>query len=394
MRIFTNAFKGRKYFVLCTLFFLALLGSTTEINAQKITVNGTVSGTDGKPMAGVSVLESGTSNGTATSANGSYSISVAPTGELIFSSLGYSDETITVDNRTVINITLKGGSAKELEQVVVVGYGTQRKRDLTGSNANIKGSEIANIPALTATQAIQGKVSGVQITSSGAPGSAPNVRIRGVGSILGGADPLYVVDGIITADIRNINNADITSVEILKDASSTAIYGARAANGVILITTKAGTKGKFSVEYNGYAGVKLLINKVKMAQSNLYTLYSNEAAGAPVITTADITGNTVWMDEITRPAIIQNHNISVSGGKNKYRYYLSGGYLNEQGVLKGNDYSRYTLRLNHEINVTSKLKFGNILAFSHYISNNKPYSTFTQAYLASPIYKAKNPDGS
>ncbi|MEO6868991.1 MAG: TonB-dependent receptor plug domain-containing protein, partial [Ginsengibacter sp.] len=244
MRIFTNAFKGRKYFVLCTLFFLALLGSTTEINAQKITVNGTVSGTDGKPMAGVSVLESGTSNGTATSANGSYSISVAPTGELIFSSLGYSDETITVDNRTVINITLKGGSAKELEQVVVVGYGTQRKRDLTGSNANIKGSEIANIPALTATQAIQGKVSGVQITSSGAPGSAPNVRIRGVGSILGGADPLYVVDGIITSDIRNINNADITSVEILKDASSTAIYGARAANGVILITTKAGTKGK------------------------------------------------------------------------------------------------------------------------------------------------------
>ncbi|MEO6869335.1 MAG: SusC/RagA family TonB-linked outer membrane protein, partial [Ginsengibacter sp.] len=236
--------------------------------------------------------------------------------------------------------------------------------------------------------------SGVQITSSGAPGSAPNVRIRGVGSILGGADPLYVVDGIITSDIRNINNADITSVEILKDASSTAIYGARAANGVILITTKAGTKGKFSVEYNGYSGVKLLINKVKMAQSNLYTLYSNEAAGAPVITTADITGNTVWMDEITRPAIIQNHNISVSGGKNKYRYYLSGGYLNEQGVLKGNDYSRYTLRLNHEINVTSKLKFGNILAFSHYISNNKPYSTFTQAYLASPIYKAKNPDGS
>ncbi len=375
----------------CIIFLFMLPGN---LFAQSLSVTGTVVGTDGQPLSSVSVLEKGTTNGTTTNDAGSFSLTVSNSNVILsFSSLGYNTQEVALKGRSTLQVTLSGSVAKELEQVVVIGYGTQKKSDLTGSNVSIKGSDIANVPALTATQAIQGKVSGVQITSSGAPGSAPNVRIRGVGSILGGADPLYVVDGIITGDIRNINNADILSVEVLKDASSTAIYGARAANGVLIITTKAGSKGRFSVNYDGYAGVKMLINKVQMAQANLYTLYSNEAAGANVITSADITGNTNWMDEVTRPAIIQNHNLSMSGGKNKYRYYLSGGYMNEQGVLKGNDYSRLTLRYNHELAVNSKLKFGNNLSFSKYTSNNKPYGVFTQAYLASPIYNAKNPDG-
>ncbi len=379
-------------FLFSAIIFLFML--PVNLMAQSVSVTGTVTGTDGQPISSVSVLEKGTTNGTTTNDAGNFSLTVSnANATLSFSSLGYNKQEVDLKSRNTLKVMLSGSVAKELEQVVVIGYGTQKKSDLTGSNASIKGSEIANVPALTATQAIQGKVSGVQIISSGAPGSAPNVRIRGVGSILGGADPLYVVDGIITGDIRNINNADILTVEVLKDASSTAIYGARAANGVLLITTKAGSKGKFSVNYDGYAGVKMLINKVQMAQSNLYTLYSNEAAGANVITSADITGNTNWMDEVTRPAIIQNHSLSVSGGKNKYRYYLSGGYLNEQGVLKGNDYSRYTLRFNHELAITSKLKFGNNLSFSKYTSNNKPYGVFTQAYLASPIYNAKKPDG-
>ncbi len=373
--------------------FMALVILPGDIFAQVTPVTGNVVGTDGQPISSVSVLEKGTTNGTTTDDAGNFSITVSrPDVTLTFSSLGYNDQEVALNGRTTLRVTLTGSVAKELEQVVVIGYGTQKKSDLTGANTSIKGSEIANIPALTATQAIQGKVSGVQITSSGAPGSAPNVRIRGVGSILGGADPLYVVDGIITSDIRNINNADILSIEVLKDASSTAIYGARAANGVLIITTKAGVRDRFSVNYDGYAGVKMLINKVDMAQANLYTLYSNEAAEANVITTADITGNTAWMDEVTRPAILQNHNLSISGGKNKYRYYLSGGYLNEQGVLKGNDYSRLTLRYNHEYAASSKLKFGNNLSFSKYTSNNKPYGVFTQAYLASPIYNAKNND--
>ena len=373
------------------ILFLFLV--SVNVFAQGNIVSGKVTDPSGQSLAGVSILVKGTSKGTSTDNNGNFSLNLSnPAAILVFSSLGYESQEIKLDDRTNISITLKTAN-KQLEQVVVVGYGTQRKRDLTGSSASVKGAEIANIPALTATQAIQGKVAGVQITSSGAPGSTPNVRIRGTGSILGGADPLYVVDGIITGDIRNINSADIVSIDILKDASSTAIYGARAANGVVLITTKAGTKGRFTVSYNGYAGVKLLVHKVQMAEANLYTLYSNEAAGVNAITSADITGNTNWYDELTRPAIMQNHNISISGGKNKYRYFFSGGYLKEEGTLKDNDYTRFTLRYNHDISITSKLKLGNNLSFSHYVSNNKPYSLFTTAYIAAPIFKAKNPDG-
>ena len=359
---------------------------------QEVEVKGKVAGLTGEPLAGVSVRVKGSTAGTSTIADGTYVLTIPDGTTLIFSSVGFETQEIPLNGRTEINVVLKT-VAKDIEQVVVVGYGTSRKKDLTGSAASIKGSDIANVPALTATQAIQGKVAGVQITSSGAPGSTPNVRIRGIGSILGGADPLYVVDGIITGDIRNINSADILSVDILKDASSTAIYGARAANGVVLITTKAGTKGQFTVGYNGYGGVKMLVHKVQMAEPNLFAIYSNDAAGAPNITSADITGKTDWYSEITRPAIIQNHNLSVSGGKNMYKFYVSGGYLNEQGVLKGNDYSRMSIRLNQELNVTSKLKFGSTLSFSHYISNNKPYGVFTQAYIAAPVYNARNADG-
>ncbi|MGN6600917.1 MAG: SusC/RagA family TonB-linked outer membrane protein [Ginsengibacter sp.] len=388
----TLQLKKIYFFKLLSLLLVSLFLSSKSIG-QATTVTGHVSGTDGQPLAGVSVQEQNTTNGTATDSSGDFSLTVeSPYASLLFSSLGYTSQTVALNGRTNISVMLVG-TVTQLEQVVVIGYGTQKKKDLTGASATVKGSEIANVPVLTATQAIQGKVAGVQITSSGAPGSAPNVRIRGVGSILGGASPLYVVDGIITDDIRNINSNDIVSVDILKDASSTAIYGARAANGVVLITTKAGAKGKFQVNYNGYGGVKMLVHTVQMAGPNLFAVYSNDAAGAPNITSADITGSTNWLDEVTRPAIIQNHNISVSGGKNKYKFYFSGGYLNEQGALKGNDYQRFSLRYNHELDVNSKLKFGNDLSFSHYISQNKPYSVFTQAYLAAPIYNAKNPDG-
>ncbi|MGN6804291.1 MAG: SusC/RagA family TonB-linked outer membrane protein [Ginsengibacter sp.] len=388
----TLQFKKTCFFKIIPFLLVGFFLSAKSIG-QATTVTGHVSGTDGQPLAGVSVQEQNTTNGTATDSSGDFSLTVkSPDASLLFSSLGYTSKTVALNGRTSISVMLVG-TVTQLEQVVVIGYGTQKKKDLTGASATVKGSEIANVPVLTATQAIQGKVAGVQITSSGAPGSAPNVTIRGVGSILGGASPLYVVDGIITDDIRNINSNDIVSVDILKDASSTAIYGARAANGVVLITTKAGAKGKFQVNYNGYGGVKMLVHTVQMAGPNLFAVYSNDAAGAPNITSADITGSTNWLDEVTRPAIIQNHNISVSGGKNKYKFYFSGGYLNEQGVLKGNDYQRFSLRYNHELDVNSKLKFGNDLSFSHYISQNKPYSVFTQAYLAAPIYNAKNPDG-
>lgn len=359
-------------------------------NEKRIT--GRVLSATGEALSGVSVAIKGTTKGTITDANGNFSITAPDNATLVFSNVGYEPSEMSAAGNSTLSVVMRQ-STRLMDQVVVVGYGSARKKDLTGSSATIKGSDIVNVPALTATQAIQGKVSGVQITSSGAPGSTPNVRIRGTGSILGGADPLYVVDGIITNDIRNINSADILSIDLLKDASSTAIYGARAANGVVLITTKAGSKGRFTVSYNAYGGVKLLTHKVEMAGPNLFTLYSNEAAGVPAILTTDITGSADWYAELTRPAIFHNHSLSLSGGKNKYRYFFSTGYLNEQGILLGNDYRRITLRYNHDFTISSKLKLGNNIGFSNYVSNNKPYSLFTSAYIAAPIYNAKNPDG-
>ena len=373
---------------------LIVLQAPTTRLAADVRITGQVTGINAAPLPGVSVTIKGTSTGVTTGIDGNYSITVPDENAvLVFSYIGYFTQEIVVGNRTTLNVALQESSS-QMDNIVVIGYGTSRKKDLTGSSATVKGSEIINLPALTATQALQSKVAGVQITNSGAPGSAPNIRIRGTGSVIGGVEPLYVVDGIITGDIRNISTADIVSIDILKDASSTAIYGARAANGVVIITTKAGTRGKFTVSYNGFSGVKLLVNKVKMSPPNLFTLYSNEAAGVNTILTADITGKTDWYDELTRPAFLQNHNLSVSGGKNKYRYFLSGGYLKEQGALIDNDYRRITFRYNHDYTVSRAIKIGNNLAFSDYASNNKPYSLFTSAYTAAPIYNAVNPDGS
>ncbi len=357
-----------------------------------IKITGKVLSFTGEPLAGVSVSVKGSTAGTTTDNNGNFSITVLENAVLVFSAIGFETQEQSVAGKTSLTVSLVSGT-KLLEQVVVVGYGSARKKDLTGSSASIRGGDIVNLPALTATQAIQGKVAGVQIVNSGAPGSTPNVRIRGVGSVLGGADPLYVVDGIITTDIRNINSSDILTIDILKDASSTAIYGARAANGVVLITTKAGNKTKFSINYNAQVGVKLLTHKVQMAGPGLYAAYSNEAAQAPVVTGGDITGSVSWYDELTRPAIFNSHNLSLSGGKNKYRYFLSLGYLNENGILIDNKYTRYTARYNHEFTVTPKFKVGNNIGFSHYISDNKPYSLFSTAYIAAPIFSAVNPDG-
>ena len=282
---------------------------------------------------------------------------------------------------------------KPIDEVVVIGYATAKKKDLTGAMSSIKGSELVAQPVLTATQALQSKMAGVQITNSGAPGSSPNVRIRGTGSVIGGAEPLYVVDGVITDDIRNINTADILSIDVLKDASSTAIYGVRAANGVILITTKRGGSGKPKLSYDGYAGVKLMANKIAMARPGTYSNYSNEAAGTNAILKTDITGETDWFQTITRPGNMNNHNLSMSGGSESTSYLFSVNYFNENGILNDNNYERVSIRSNNEYRISDRLKFGNNLSLTRWNSNNKPFSLFTDAYNAAPIYDAKNPDG-
>lgn len=297
------------------------------------------------------------------------------------------------NNTSAATSTPSDSTEKPMDEVVVIGYATAKKKDLTGAMSSIKGSELVAQPVLTATQALQSKMAGVQITNSGAPGSSPNVRIRGTGSVIGGAEPLYVVDGVITDDIRNINTADILSMDVLKDASSTAIYGVRAANGVILITTKRGGSGKPKLSYDGYAGVKLMANKIAMARPGTYSNYSNEAAGTNAILKTDITGETDWFETITRPGNMNNHNLSMSGGSESTSYLFSVNYFNENGILNDNNYERVSIRSNNEYRISDRLKFGNNISLTRWNSNNKPFSLFTDAYNAAPIYNAKNEDG-
>lgn len=296
-------------------------------------------------------------------------------------------------NNPNVNTTPSDSIEKPMDEVVVIGYATAKKKDLTGAMSSIKGSELVAQPVLTATQALQSKMAGVQITNSGAPGSTPNVRIRGTGSVIGGAEPLYVVDGVITDDIRNINTADILSIDVLKDASSTAIYGVRAANGVILITTKRGGSGKPKLSYDGYAGVKMMANKIAMARPGTFSNYSNEAAGTNAILKSDINGETDWFETLTRPGNMNNHNLSMSGGSESTSYLFSVNYFNENGILNNNNYERVSIRSNNEYRISDRLKFGNNISLSRWNSNNKPFSLFTDAYNAAPIYNAKNEDG-
>ncbi|MCC7246088.1 MAG: TonB-dependent receptor [Saprospiraceae bacterium] len=369
-----------------------LIAGFSGLHAQQILVKGVVYDENREPLPYATVKVKNGTGGAITDDAGAFEVKAPLNSVLVVTYTGYNSKEVLIDGDHPYEITLDN-AVNLLEQVVVVGYGTARKSDLTGSSIKLKGDDIKNLPVLSATQALQGRAAGVQIVNSGAPGSAPNVRIRGTGSILGGVEPLYIVDGIITTDIRNVNNADILSVDVLKDASSTAIYGARAANGVIIIQTKAGSKEGFTINYDNQVSMRLMAHAIKMSPPGYYAEYSNDAAEFPVVTGGNITGETDWYDQITRPALGHSHNLSFNGSANKYKYYLSAGYLQEEGMLIGNDYTRFTARYNHEYAVNKRLKFGNMLGWSRYISDNKPYSTFTQAYIAAPIFNAVNPDG-
>lgn len=364
--------------------------------AQNITIKGTVTdGGDKSPLPGVSVLVKGTQNGVQTDANGSYTISAPANASLIFNFIGYEKKEEAINNRTSINVAL-AASTNELEQVVVVGYGTQKKKDLTGSIASVKGEDIAREQILAPTQAVQGKVAGVQVISAGSPNSLPTIRVRGTGTMLAGANPLYVVDGVITDDIRNINAADIVSMDILKDASATAIYGMRAANGVLLITTKKGKSGKIKIDYTGSVGYKEIARKVNLASPEQYATYINEANRNGGDTTVLITPamlqsgtSTDWYDAILKKGLQQNHNLSLSGGSESFTYFLSAGYIQDAGIVKTNDFNRFTLRSNNEYNAAKWLKITSLVSYSRYNLQDINNDVFTNAYRAAPYVASK-----
>ncbi|WP_211092843.1 MULTISPECIES: TonB-dependent receptor [Chitinophaga] len=375
---------------------VVIMSNSPEL--QDIKITGKVTDKKTKTaLPGVTISIKGTSRGTVTGADGSYSLTVPENATLMVSFIGYSNQEIPVNSQSVVNIEMEE-AISQVEQVVVVGYGVQRKVDVTGAIGQLKSEEINKQPIANPVSALQGKVPGVQITNIGKPGAAPEIKIRGMGTVYGSNSPLYVVDGVWYDDISFLNPADIENMSILKDASSEAIYGIRAANGVVLITTKKGKSGKPAVNYNGYVGYQKVTNEVKMANANQYATLVNELqdrnSKPPLLDPAQFGKGTDWYHLGLRNAMITNHQVSVSGGSEKSTYNFSVGYLRQQGLVETNDYTRFTARLQNDIQVFEPLKIGYSVTAAASKSNDVPDFIWRQLYAAAPVVPVRYADGS
>ncbi|SFC12282.1 TonB-linked outer membrane protein, SusC/RagA family [Flexibacter flexilis DSM 6793] len=368
----------RKLYLITQAVFLTLFVTLSAI-AQEKTITGTVTAfEDGNPIPGVNVVVKGTTTGTATDLNGKYSISVAEGVTLVFSSVGYTNEEVVVAGQTSIDVKMVL-NVSSLSEVVVVGYGTQERRDVTGAISSVKSTALKNNPVNSFDAALQGRTAGVQVQqSTGIPGSAIRVRVRGTASIGGSADPLYVVDGVPlntdqtsdpnaptsavnTNPLSSINPNDIESIEVLKDAAAAAIYGSRGANGVVLITTKRGKSGKTAFDLSYMTGVSSATHKLKMLSGSEWMQLYNEARVndglAPLGPNQDFTingvtmtpntiANTNWIDEVLQTGSYQDVNLSAKGGSEKTKFFANGSYNRNEGMLKGNTFERLSGRLN------------------------------------------------
>lgn len=367
---------------------------------QVIKVTGRIIDSKGEAIPLATIKVKGTSVVTSADVNGNFSITIPDSAVLIISSVGFNSKEVSVGREKQITVVLTV-SEKVLDEVVVVGYGSQRKIDVTGSIANIKGDEIAKQSSFNPLSALQGKVAGLQVTNNGAPGAPPSLIIRGAGSVYGSTSPLYVVDGVWYNDISFLNSNDIESMSLLKDASSESIYGIQAANGVVLITTKKGKKNeKPTVSYNGYVGNQVVTNQVDMATGPQYTSMINELnilnGSAPTYANPSAAGNTNWYHQILRNALVNSHQISVMGGGDKSTYNFSAGYYHQDGLVKTNSFDRYTLHLKNDYQVASFLKVGVNIAGIFSKSQDIDGSIFHQLYTAAPnvpVYYADNTYG-
>jgi TonB-linked SusC/RagA family outer membrane protein len=382
----------------CSLSLLFLFTVLNSYAQQQISGRVT-SGETGSAISGASVVFEGTAIGTVSDREGRFSLSVPHlNGRLIFSSIGYDSLLVDISNRTQISISLSPVS-QALADVVVVGYGTQKRRDVTGSIASVSVSEIQNQPASNIETLLQGRASGVQISQgSGAPGGGLNIRIRGGSSINAGNEPLYVIDGVPvynnnkdpsgssytsytpTNALTSIDPNDIESIQILKDASATAIYGSRGSNGVIIITTKRGRGNRTSVSYNAYYGMQKLSGKLDLMNGTEHAEFLNDWAvasglAAPFPNPKSIGVGTDWQDEVFRSAPIQNHQLSLSSAKSNVRYFISGNYFNQQGIAINSGMQRYALRVNLDAKLHEKVNFSQSFTLNRTINNSVPTSS-------------------
>ncbi len=406
----------------CLIFFFLSTGPI--LIAQERSISGTVKDqTTGEALIGVNVLVVGSNAGTTTDIDGTYQLVVDATAVLQFSYIGYDPIEITVENQGQIHV-LMVPTATGLEEVVVIGYGTAKKRDLTGSVASVSSEAIESAAAVSADQALQGRAAGVFVQqNSGEPGSGTTVRIRGTGSISAGNEPLYVIDGIpiltsaedITSSaakgnaqnpLSTINPNDIASIEVLKDASAAAIYGARAANGVILITTKRGAAGESKIDFSTYQGWQKVRNPYQLLNGSQFAQFLNEASyyagnGRVYSDPASFATGTNWQNEIFRTAAMSNYELSFTGGDENFQYALSGGYYDQDGVIIASNFKRYNLRANLDGQISRRFKVSNSLMFSLSHSDrvatddNAAFDggTITAALGFSPLVPVRNRSG-
>ena len=350
--------KIKSHLTLLSVFFcMAISFAQTQIS-------GTVAGADGVPIPGATVLVQGTSNGTTSDFDGNFTISIEVNQNLEVSYVGYASQVIQYTGQDSISVVLEE-DLNELDEIVVTGYGSRRKSDLTGSVASIKSEELTAFPVLDAAQALQGRAAGVVVQSNngGEPGAPISVKIRGNTSINASSSPLIVVDGFVGASMPQPN--DIKSLEVLKDASATAIYGSRGANGVVLVTTKKGKSGQLNIELNSTYAVQNTANKLDLLNAADFATYqqqvfNNEAltAGVAAVTYSGGAEDTDWQDLIYRSGSTQNHQIAVTGGSEKVNYYISGNFFDQEGIVVNSGFNRLTFLSNLDAQVTDKLKIG------------------------------------
>jgi TonB-dependent starch-binding outer membrane protein SusC len=355
-----------------------------EVVAQTRTITGRITdATDNTGLPGVNILERGTSNGTVTDIEGRYSITVAEGSVLVISSVGYITEEVNTGNRSVIDLVISP-DVTALEEIVVVGYGTQKRSDLTGSVSSVSGQDLSRIAVPRMDQALQGQAAGVQITNvQSQPGGEVSIRIRGQNSISGNNNPLIVIDGILGGDLRMINPQDIESLEILKDASATAIYGSRGSNGVILVTTRRGKSGAPRVEINSYVAMQEVRRTLPLlnAQQHREVLQSfpediqTQLGLQGILATVDPNADTDWQREVFQNAPQHEHQVSVSGGNDKTRYSVMGNFFSQDGIIKNSGFQRGSLRINLDQEITDRLRMGVSLNLARFKRDNLSLDT-------------------
>ena len=376
--------------------------SIASIQQQTITVSGVVMGSDGEPLMGVNVVEKGTTNGTITDLDGKYTLNVGPNAVLQFSYIGYVSSDIAVNGQRTVNVTMKEDS-QNLDEVVVVGYGTVRKADLAGTVSVLDNKAFKDQPIKQVSDALQGRVSGVQVQSSGVPGGTVKIRVRGSGSINRSNDPLYVIDGIVReSGLTGLNPDDIQSMQILKDASSTAIYGSRGANGVVLITTKTGKANTRQITFDAQITAGTVAKRYDTLNAyefaTLYNTYRANTFSSDQLSAFQRGGGTNWQDEIFQTGITQDYKVTFSGGSDKTQYIVSGNYVGQEGVVIENDNKRYQARANVTSQITDWLHMTADVNASHNVRHSGDFSAaksniVTQAMNYSPVTSIFNEDG-